>query len=49
MSPTAKIVSSDSHESDNGNQDLLIVPDVCDKEYDILEVISWLLQSYEPC
>ena len=49
MSPTAKIVSSDSDKSDNSNQDPLIVPDVCDEEYDTLEELgaySWTKKIY---
>ena len=48
MSPTAKIVSSDS-ESDNSNQNPLIVSDVCDEEYDTLEELgaySWTKKIY---
>ena len=48
MSPTAKIASSDS-ESDNSNQNPLIVSDVCDKEYDTLEELgaySWTKKIY---
>ena len=49
MSPTAKIVSSDSDKSDNSDQDPLIVPDVCDEEYDTLEELgaySWTKKIY---